>query len=1072
MKNVIRSTGLALISLILPLAAYAQGTGVVVGAVTDPSGAVAPGVEVSVINVDTGVARQATSDEQGRFQFPRLPVGQYRVEAQLAGFSTFSSEAFQLDVDTSRRVNVQLQVGEVTETVQVTGSVLHVDTEGSTLKETIDARRIEELPLNGRNALQLQLLVPGTNTGPGVPNLSQNTGVSVNGSRGISNSYMLDGGDNNDPLSNSAATAPNPDAVAEFTIMTNNYEAKYGRNAGAVVNVATKSGTNEFHGSLFEFLRNDNVDARNFFALEKGKLRRNQFGGSLGGAIVKNKTFFFVSDQVLRERLGATFSGLTVPTQAMRGGDFSSATRKPVDPDTGERFANDQIPTGRIDQAGQNFLDLLIPLPNAPNNRHVFNRPQDTNGNQVIGRVDHFVSEKHRIFGRFFIDRSNQQGTLAAQVPTLTSKVAFETMNSTVNYTFTPTANFMNSAQFTLGKSLVDRGPLPIGGGLGTNYQDLGVNVHRGAPDDQIEQYGLVAHYRGSVSGYWNLNQINLVKIDRKTYQFKDDVSWILGAHTIEFGGETRETTNDRVTANGVDLQYSFTGRFTDEAFGDFLIGRAASANQGSLRINQLRGKAFNFYVQDKWQATSNLTVSVGLRYDPFIPFYDKAFSPSQVSIFRPGVQSTLFPTAPLGLVYGGDLNGKIPRGGTVSDWNNFAPRLSVAWRPLAKTSIRAGYGMFFEQPRYFTLSNFVNSPPFAQQVRLNDVQFSDPYAGRVDPFPFPGASNLSQDVLQNFNFLTPIGFGLSVQDQLKAGYSQQWNFNIQREFGDILFTAAYVGAKSTKLPTTQEVNPSIYNPTATTANIDSRRLYPNFQGVNSFNNVGFSNYNAVQLTVNKRFSQGFTLLAHYTYAKTIDNASEDGSLPAQFSLDPSDAKGLADFHLAHRFVSSFLWELPGPKQNVLAKSVFGGWQANGIFTSQSGSPFNVISGRDVAICACGTNRPNLVGDPYLSSDRTRAEKIQQFYDPSAFALPAAGGFGNVGRNVLTGPMLWNLDFALFKNIPVKERMEVEFRAEFFNFLNHANLSNPQGNISSAVRGQITDAGAARITQFGLKFIF
>jgi len=1061
-----------LLGLLLVGSLFAQGSGVVVGVITDPSGAVAPGVEVTAVNVDTGVERQAVSDAEGRFQFPRLPVGNYQVVAQLEGFSTFASEIFKLDIDTSRRVNVQLQVGQVSETVEVSGSVLQVDTEGSTIKETIDVRRIEELPLNGRNPLQLQLLVPGTNTGPGVPNLSENQGVSVNGARGISNTYMLDGGDNNDPLSNSAAVVPNPDAVAEFTIMTNNYEAKYGRNAGAVVNTSTKAGTNEFHGTLFNFLRNDAMDARNFFALGIGKLRRNQFGGSVGGPIIKNRTFFFFSDQMLRERRGATFSGLTAPTAEQRTGDFSNALRKPVDPATRTRFPNDQIPTALIDPASINFLDLLIPLPNAPNNRHVFNRPQDTDGNQIIGRVDHVISDKHRLFGRYFLDRSTQAGVLSAQVPSLESQVEFETMNATVNHTYTPSASLMNSLQFTFGKSLVDRGPLPIGGGLGTNYQDLGVNVPRAAPDDQVEEYGLVAHFRGQVAGYWNLNQDNLVKIDRRTYQFKDDVSWIRGAHTFEFGGEIRNTSNDRVTANGVDIQYNFTGLFSDESLADLLIGRAANTLHGSLRINELRGNAFHLYMQDKWQLKQNLTLSLGLRYDPFIPYYDKAFSPSQITVFRPGVQSTLFPTAPLGLVYGGDLNGAIPKGGTSSDWRNLVPRFSLAWRPMAKTSIRMGYGMFYETPRYFTLSNFVNSPPFSRQVRGNDVKFSDPYAGGASGFPFPGAANLSQEELQNFQFRTPVGFGLSVQEDLKAGYNQQWNVNVQRELGDILFTAAYIGAKASKLPTNQEVNPAFFGPGATAGNIHSRRLYPNFQGVGSFNNVGFSTYNAVQLTANKRFSKGFTLLAHYTYAKTIDNASQDGGLPAQFSLDPSAAKGLADFHLAHRFVSSFLWELPSPSDNRVVNHILGGWQANGIYTAQSGSPFDVVSGRDIALCGCGTNRPNQVGDPFLDSDRTRSEKIQQFFNPAAFALPAAGNFGNVGRNIMTGPTFWNVDFALFKKIPIRETMRLEFRAEFFNFFNHANLGNPISNISAGARGQITSATDARVTQFALKFVF
>lgn len=1051
---------------------FAQGTGTIVGAVRDSTGSMVPGALVALTNAGTGVVQNANSDEQGRYQFQRVPVGNYLLTVEHAGFRKFASENFKLDVDTTRRADVALQLGEVSETVTVSGSVQRVDTEGSTLKETVDVKRVEELPLNGRNPLQLQLLVAGTTTGPGVPNLSENGGISVNGARGISNNYMLDGGDNNDPLSNSAAVTPNPDAVAEFTIMTNNYDAEYGRNTGAVINVATKAGTNQFHGSLFEFHRNNVFDARNFFATQQGKLIRNQFGGSVGGPVIKNKTFFFFADQALRERKGSTFSGLTVPTAAERTGDFSQSTRKPRDPVTNQPFPGDRIPADRLSTASQNFIKTFIPLPNSSNSRHIFNRLENTDGNQLVGRVDHTFSEKHRLFGRAFRDSSLNEGERIAEVPNLYSQVNFKTLNTTVNYTFIPTGRFLNSFQFTYGNSLVDRGPVPFGSGQGISYADLGVKVERGAPADQVKEFNLVPHFRGAVTGFWNLNQDNLVKIDRKTYQYKDDVSLIFGAHTVKFGGEYRGTENNRVTANGVDAQFTFNGQFTNNALADFLIGRASRMTQNSLRVNVLRGQAFSFYLQDKWQVTQKLTVSLGVRYEPFIPFNDLNFEPSQISVFRPGVQSTLFPTAPPGLVFGGDLNGKIPLGGTPSDWNNLAPRVSLAWRPLAKTSVRAGYGVFFETPRFFTLSNFVNSPPFALGTQLNDVSFGDPYAGKSNPFPFAGANNLSREQLQNFQFPRPLGFGLSIQDNFVSGYNQQWNFNLQREVGAYLFTAAYVGSKANKLPAGQELNPALYRSGATVANIDSRRIYPDFQSISSYNNIGFSSYNALQLSLNKQFGKGYTLLAHYTFARTIDNSSQDSTVPSQNPLDPTSSKGLADFHIKHRFVTSFLWEMPSPVQSGFGKWVLGGWQANGIFTMQSGSPFDLVTGRDIVLCGCGTQRPNLIGNPFLPSGRSREEQINSFYNPTAFQLPTTGNYGNVGRNTMTGPSFWNLDFALFKNIRVREAFTLSIRAESFNALNHANLNNPVSNVTATNAGRILGASDARIIQLGLRLVF
>ena len=1046
---------------------WAQAVGLIVGTVQDTSGAVIPGADVRVLNQRTGIEWTGQSDASGRFTFPRLPVGEYLVEASSEGFSTFQSEVFRLDADQSRNVSVRLEVGQITETVTVQGAVAQVETVGGTLKEVVDEKRITELPLNGRNAVQLLLLVPGVVRGTGGTNLNQNEPIAVNGARGASNNYLLDGGDNNDPQQNVAAIMPNPDALEEFSVLTNNFSAEYGRNMGAIVNAVTKGGGNELHGSLYNFLRNDVLDARAFFGLQKGKLRRNQFGATVGGPIIKNKTFFFGAFEGVRQRQAQVFSGLVTPTAMERDGDFSASTgTRPRDPATNQPFENSLIPQSRFDPASRNFMNELVPLPNSAGNRHVFNRPNNFDSDQYMGRVDHQISNTQRLTGRFLRQTSGEFVT--AGLPRLTSEVAFDNWNVMGQHTWTLSPSLLAVGQFTVNRTEIDRGPLPTIGESGqeVSYQSLGVAANRGAPEGSAN---LVPHFRGQVSGFWNMGQDNLVRIDRRTYQARYDLSYTAGAHLMKFGFEYRYSQSFRVTGNLVDPQFNFTGLISGSPMGDFLLGRPANFTQGSLRINDIRNRAPSLYFQDDWKVRSDFTLSLGMRWEPFLPFYS---ADDELTVFRAGQQSSVFPNAPTGLLYVGDQG--VNRGGAPTDWANLAPRISFAWSPFgsSKTSVRAAYGIFYDAPRFHTLSQFVQSPPFSMQQQINGPRsFSDPYGGIPNPFPYQ--QPLTEQEKADYQFLLPALIGLSVDADLVMPYNQQWNFNIQRDIGrDFIFTAAYVGSKAAFLPQNRELNPAIFRPGATLANINQRRLYaPNFQRIISYEPGAFSNYNAMQLTLNKRFSHGFTVLSHYTWSKSIDLASSDDA-PLQNPLNSHVDVGLADMDIRHRFVSSFLWELPSPFQAGLGKWVLGGWQTNGIFTVQAGTPFTVVTGQDIARAGTGRQRPNVIADPKLSTDRSRTEKIQGYFDPTAFVNPAVGTYGNAGRNALVGPGMWNLDFALFKKMPITERAELQLRWEMFNAFNHANLSNPRANINAARPGQIDGTSLPRIMQFGLRMTF
>ncbi len=1037
----------------------AQSTGLITGTVQDSSGAVVASARISATQQSTSLEFQATSDEVGRFSFPRLPVGSYVIDCRQQGFRRFVSEAIRLDADQTRQAQIVLQIGDTTESVQVTGAVGLVETVGATIRETVDEKRITELPLNGRNPLQLQLLVPGVVPSVGGANLAQNGTITMNGARGTSNNYLLDGGDNNDPQISVASLVPNPDALEEFSILTNNYSAEYGRNAGGVINAITKAGSNQFKGSLYEFVRNDTFDARNFFSLVQPKLRRNQFGGSVGGPVLRDRTFFFLSYEGLRERRASTFSSLVVPTALERRGDFSQSARRPTDPQTRAAFPGGIVPASRFDPAAARFLDILVPLPNAANGSHIFNAPEQVDSNQLIARGDHSLNSRQRLSFRFFNDRSTQK--LTAGLPILQSDVRFNTSNTMANHTWTLTPALLNTVQFTFGRVDLARGPLPVGDGL--NYEKLGVRAPSDTPSFNT-------NWRGQVNGFWNMNQDNYVTIDRKTAQLTDNVSFNRGAHLIKFGGEYRHTRSDRETANLTDPQFVFDGRFAVNPYADFLLGLPARMNQGSLRVNGIRSHALAAYFQDDWKVRSNLTLSLGMRYEPLLPFFD---SRDQMSVFRPGMRSQVYSSAPEGLVYVGDPG--IPRSGIANDWNNIGPRFGFAWSPFrkAKTSIRGGYGLFYDFPVMHQLSSFANTQPFSVQLQVNEPRsFSDPFGGAASPFPYKPPQ--TPEERRNFRYVLPVVVGESLAPNLGTAYMQQWNFNIQQEaIQGIVFTAAYVGSKGTGFSILRDLNTALYRPGATGANVDQRRPYsPGVLGsISSYEPLGFSSYHALQLTVNKRFAKGYSVLANYTWARSIDNGSVDAFGGAQDHNNWRPEKGLSDFDLRHRFVTSFLWELPAPKSGA-GKWLLGGWQLNGIFTLSSGRPFNVVSGTDRAFTGAGTQRPNLTGDPHLDPGRPKDDLIRQYFLPSAYALPPVGSFGNSGRNTLIGPGAYNLDSSVFRLFPLTERIRLQFRGEFFNTLNHANLFNPVSSLAAPNVGRIQAAAAPRILQFGLRLTF
>jgi len=1037
----------------LAVTGLAQGTATVFGRVNDANGAVIPGAKVTVTNVNTNAQRETVTDEQGNFLISSLPVGVYRVEAEQRGFKRYVEQNVQLQVDEQRQLNVVLQTGALSESVSVTSDPVQVETRTGALKEVIDSARIVQLPLNGRNALELQRLVPGAG-GVAAADQAQNQSLSINGTRTNSNNYSLDGGDNHDPYFNTPAIFPNPDALQEFSIQTSAYSAATGRNAGAVVNAVTKSGTNQFHGSAFEFLRNEKLNARSFFALTTPPFKRNQFGGTFGGPIKRDRTFFFVAYQGWRERSAPGTVSTTVPTAEQRRGNFGSRAIR--DPLTNQPFPGNVIPASRLHPASQQFLEAFVPLPNAANGRFSFASQQKFDQDQLITKLDHHFGKNNTLTGRLLRNSETRQEA-TGNLPGFFAAIEYDNWNVAVTDTHVFSPTLLNIVRFTFND--IDRRQLSVVPGNKT-WVDFGAKFTRTFTADAP------AAMHTMVDGYFNAFSRFPLNHFRQNYNFADDLTWTRGNHQLQFGGTvTRSLLNLQELFRG-DPFVQFRNNFTGDALADFLLGRPSQVEQIAEDANNPRAWEIGLYAQDDWKAARALTLNLGLRWEPYLPFVD---TKDRFSQFRSGVQSTVFPTAPRGNVFPGDAG--IPRSMIGSRYGNFAPRFGFAWDIFGngKSSLRGGYGLFYSQIRQQAHNQISTNQPFSLKLTINDLPqgLDNPYAATGNPFPFKPPSG---DAVKNYRFIRPLTITMWDPD-FRNAVVQQWNLSVQQElFGGYVFTTAYVGSKGNHLFMAQEVNPA--RPGAGAVN--ARRIYaPDFANITNQTAVGNSTYHSLQLSVNKRFTNGFTLLASHTWSKLLDNASSDGDAPSNpYNLRAE--KGLSNLDVAHRFVASFVYELPRFKDAPrLLRYLFGGWQTNGIISLQSGRPFSVVSGRDNSQSGVNADRADLTGNPRLDTGRARQELIDRYFNTAAFAQNQTGTFGTSGRNILRGPGFASVDFGLDKEIPLFwEGHELQFRAEFFNLFNRVNLGNPNNNLGSAQFGQITSSGDPRVIQFGLKYVF
>ena len=1044
----------------LALTLYGQGKSTLSGRVTDSSGAVAPGAKVSLVNTNTGESRLVVCGEDGTYLVSLLPVGAYRLDVEHPGFKKYTRSGLSVNVDENLRVDVVLEVGAITDLIDVTSDAPLVETRSANQSMLIDAERIKQLPLNGRNALQLQFLLPGV-TAHGAEGGGENRGVSINGSRGTMNNYTLDGGNAVDGFTNTAAVVPSPDALEEFSVVEFALSAEYGRGSGGTVNAVTRSGTNGFHATLFEFLRNDKLNARNFFAPSREVLRQNQFGAVVGGPVIKDKTFFFFSYQGTTQRFAATTTIPSLPSDLERQGDFSQAAQKPIDPLTGQGFLNDRIPSARIDPASQKFIDLWLPKsPNGQRGPFFFNSPSKNDVHQYLIKIDHLLTPSNRLSGRYFTNTNKTIQLGGNNLPGFENRPAdFVTRSFAVNDTHTFRSNLLNDARFTFSRVAEQGGPVES-----HSLGEIGVKITETQLNGQSWFVLLTPDFRAVGT--------RVANEQRDLYQFSDSVNYVKGRHLLKFGGEVRRGLTDLLNGSSSGGFFNFAAQFTRVAFGDFLLGLPTQFLQDAPGHQLGRLTEYDFFIQDDFKLSRRLTLNLGLRYEPRVPQYEHN---DELGTFRPGQKSTRYSNAPVGLVFAGEAS--VPRGTFASDKNNLAPRAGFAWDISGdgSTSVRGGYGVFYDNMRWAKDEGQAFAEPFTRVVNINAPgSLVDPYgaSGVANPFPHDQAAKNNP----NFRFTLPVT-QYFYEPNFRIGYIQQWMFSLERQIGaNSLIRTGYVGSKGTKLWASREYNVPLFVPgQSTVANIDARRPFaPDFASVDISESNGTSSYHALQISFNKRYSQGFTFLTSYSWSKSIDLISRGRrSLGTPNPNNIQINRGRSDFDVQHVYVGSFVWDFPFFKApGTVAHTVLGGWQLTGILNLRSGIPFSVAAGRATSLSGTGGERADVIGDPQLSNDRSKDEKLARFFNIDAFAIPTDGSWGNSGRNILDGPGLVNFDFAFGKTFNIKEAHSIEFRVEAFNAFNKANFGTPNASRTSPNFGRILSALPGRVIQFGLKYSF
>jgi hypothetical protein len=1235
----------------------AQSTGGrIIGRVADPTGAVLANVKVTLVNEATSASQEAQTNDSGDYVFPQVAIGTYRVEFELTGFKKNIRRDVGLDLNQVVTLNMVMQIGGAQETVEVTSSAPLVDTSSTQLGAIMDSRQVSTLPLNSRDTYQLLQLQPGVQ-GVGGSDLfygsNQAGAVSVNGGRGRSNNFNVNGGDGNDLFVNSPAIQPTPDSIEEFRVLSNTFDAEYGRNSGAVINVVTKSGTNSLHGSVYEFFGNQVLDAKGYLDIRRPDNKLNQFGGTLGGPIKKDRTFFFASYEGRRSVHGISSDPVVVPTAAERTGDFSatpltggisddlvaqilnarcglsiplpSTTVSGQVPYSGV-FPGDQIPTNCFDPAAAGIMQLYVPLPNSGTNVFRAIPNDDSHANQFTVKLDHRINDNQNLSFYYYLnDAFDAQPFTRFQAATPNLLPGFGNNNSTtaqqvnLSHTWTINSTTVNEGRITYFREAQgtflhpQRANLVTDScGSGTAAQfcftgdsgvttmipfdpKIGITPNLGANREGVPFIGISGGFTIGNNFEGELPQIG------NTYQLSDNLTKVIGSHTTKFGVDLRNQRFLQTLYFDVNGDFSYFGGGLNDPialdanenqnlFPNYLLGLPDSYLQGSAQTEDVRGNSIYLFAQDSWKIRPNLTLNYGLRWEFNEPIYDAGL---RYQTFRPGQATTIFPCQlsanslstlgysdpncsdpnadsaavfPLGLVIPGDTG--VPRGLTQSYYNAWAPRIGIAWDPKGdgKTTIRGGFGIFYNPIEQLVLEQFQAEPPFGGSSLLSGGLFNTPFVSQsgdsanltISPNPFDGIINPTRGSAVDWSAFRPILLFGELEPKLRAQYTEQYNFGIQREIGkDTVLSVGYVGSEGHRLLATKDLNfgnaqtcidmqnisdyytnvapdvnlASAYScgaffadsqfilpadsipagftvhlpygsvPTVGTGNpeinlVGLRRYsspicqpttgagcpsdgVPVFSSIFAQDTIANSNYNSLQASLQRKFSHGLQFELAYTWSKSIDNASSFENILKPICDRCNRALSL--FDATHRFVVSYVWELPVPHYQGAKGTLLNGWLISGITSFQTGFPIRIQSSNDSELENSFDfelpGKPDLVA-PFQTQDPRKNGGY--YFNPNSFALPEQTAtstpiqlLGNAPRTICCGPGINNFDFTVQKLTPVGERKQIEFRASFFNLFNHTQFLNPDGNISDGTDfGRVKRTRAPRSIQFALKFSF
>lgn len=1059
-------------------------TGVITGTVSDPSGAVIPGVKIVVTHVDTNMRTETTSNSSGFYSAPALRTGRYSVAVTANGFKPETRTGIDLRVQERLAIDFVLQVGASASEVTITAQAPLLESETSSLGQVVEARTIQDLPLNGRNFIQLATLTAGTL--PSSRTAERDNFIS-NGARAIQNSYLLDGVENKNRIlgfDRSAAQIIQPvvDAIQEFKVQTSTFSAEFGQAAGGVVNVTLRSGTNEIHGAAFEFFRNSKLDAIPYFqpaGTGRPAFLQNQFGGTLGGPVRKDATFFFGSWQRSRE-VNAAPQIANVPLAPIRQGNFG-ATRM-YDPATvranpagagfvRDLFPNNVVPANRWDPVSVKFA-ALFPEPNLPGaTRNYFSNPKERVYNdQYNFRVDHRLGARDNMFGRY--SGSGNENTLPALLPPPSSNVIKAKPNSqsvAVSETHTFGGSRVNEFRFAFVRTQmlqVAEGP--------RRFDEFGV---RGAVDDPT----ITGLPTVPITGYSTLGttgpgvlpiaatggtNMPIDKIGR-VFQFIDNYSWIRGRHTLKFGGDIQQVTMYGFVTNSARPQFSFNGVYTQNPqarpgtghpYGDFLLGITSNAQVATRSISTIRQRIVQGYVQDDWKATNKLTLNIGVRYELTRPFVEVDDNQANFML-EPGPLFGQF-------VYANNRQSSgLSRALVDTDWNNFAPRVGFAFQQSQRTVLRGGAGFFYGRDENIGVGRRLqNNPPFFIQSTFVGDQINPLVVFRT---------GLPANALDPARVTNPEANAFPRDFPLP--YTMQWNFNVQHQMpGALVAQVGYTGSGTKRLYYNNNVN----LPTPGAGAIDARRPIRGVGGVFVYAPIVNGTYHALVAKLERRFTSGSSFLASYTYGHAIDGGRSGNDQDDPVAQDPRNLaanKGSSNYDVRQRFVLSGVYELPfGKGKRWLAdkgvgSALAGGWQLSGIFSAQTGQPFTPTLANDNTNSGT-TARPDRLRDGALPEGQRNPSR---WFDTSAFAVPAPFVFGNSGRSVLRAPGQVNADLGVARTFGITERFRMQFRGEFFNLSNTPQFGLPNSSIGNPNAGIIgTVVSPERQVQLALKLLW